>query len=385
MATAFVPKESQPGETRVALVADGVKRLTATGLSIQVEAGAGLSAGVADADFEKVGAKIVGAEASTGAWSSADLVLKVQPPTLAEAAKLKSGAILVSFVYAIANRQLAEQLAKQNVSALAMELVPRITRAQAMDALSSQATVAGYKAVLLAAARSPRMFPLLMTAAGTVPPARVVVFGAGVAGLQAIATAKRLGAVVEATDVRYAAKEQVESLGGRFIEVPGLADLEGAGGYAKEASAEVLAKQREAVGKRVSEADVVITTALVPGRPAPKLVSADQVRSMKRGAVIVDLAVEAGGNCELSELGKVVEKHGVTIVGLPNLPATVPVHASELYSKNVLNMVKLFVGKNGALATDFKDEVLAGSLLTHQGRIVHEATSKALGTQMVTA
>jgi len=381
MATAFVPKESQPGETRVALVADGVKRLAATGLSIQVEAGAGLSAGVADADYEKVGAKIVTADA----WSSADLVLKVQPPTLAEASRLKRGAILVSFVYAIANRQLAEALVKQNVSALAMELVPRITRAQAMDALSSQATVAGYKAVLLAAARSPRMFPLLMTAAGTVPPARVVVFGAGVAGLQAIATAKRLGAVVEATDVRYAAKEQVESLGGRFIEVPGLADLEGAGGYAKEASAEVLAKQREAVGKRVSEADVVVTTALVPGRPAPKLVSADQVRTMKRGAVIVDLAVEAGGNCELSELGKVVEKHGVTIIGLPNLPATVPVHASELYSKNVLNMVKLLVQKDGALATDFKDEVLAGSLLAHQGRIVHEATAKALGTQMVTA
>jgi NAD(P) transhydrogenase subunit alpha len=381
MATAFVPKETQPGETRVALVADGVKRLAATGLSIQVEAGAGLSAGVADADYEKAGAKIAGADA----WSSADLVLKVQPPSLPEAAKLKNGAVLVSFVYAIANRQLAEALAKQNVSTLAMELVPRITRAQAMDALSSQATVSGYKAVLLAAARSPRMFPLLMTAAGTVPPARVVVFGAGVAGLQAIATAKRLGAVVEATDVRYAAKEQVESLGGRFIEVPGLADLEGAGGYAKEASAEVLAKQREAVGKRVSEADVVITTALVPGRPAPKLVSADQVRSMKRGAVIVDLAVEAGGNCELSELGKIVEKHGVTIVGLPNLPATVPVHASELYSKNVLNMVKLLVGKDGAIATDFKDEVLAGSLLTHQGRIVHEATAKALGTQMVTA
>ena len=210
-------------------------------------------------------------------------------------------------------------------------------------------------------------------------------FGAGVAGLQAIATAKRLGAVVEATDVRYAAKEQVESLGGRFIEVPGLADLEGAGGYAKEASAEVLGKQREAVGKRVSEADVVITTALVPGRPAPKLVAADQVKTMKRGAVIVDLAVEAGGNCELSELGKVVEKHGVTIIGLPNLPATVPVHASELYSKNVLNMVKLLVGKDGALATDFKDEVLAGSLLAHQGKICHEATLKALGMQMATA
>jgi NAD(P) transhydrogenase subunit alpha len=381
MSTAFVPKESQPGETRVALVADGVKRLAATGLAIQIESGAGAAARVSDADYEKAGAKIVGSEA----WGSADVVLKVQPPTLAEVGRLKSGAVLVSFVYAIANRAVADALVKGNVSTLAMELVPRITRAQAMDALSSQATVAGYKAVILGAAHSPRMFPLLMTAAGTVPPARVVVFGAGVAGLQAIATAKRLGAVVEATDVRYAAKEQVESLGGRFIEVPGLADLQDAGGYAKEASAEVLAKQREAVGKKVSEADVVVTTALVPGRPAPKLVTADQVRSMKSGSVIVDLAVESGGNCELSELGKIVEKNGVTIIGIPNLPATVPVHASELYSKNVLNMVKLFVDKQGALATDFKDEVLAGALLTHQGRICHEATAKALGAQLAPA
>jgi NAD(P) transhydrogenase subunit alpha len=381
MSTAFVPKESQPGETRVALVADGVKRLAATGLEIGIESGAGASARVSDADYQKVGAKIVGSEG----WSSSDLVLKVQPPTPAEAGRLKSGAVLVSFIYALANRPAVDALLKNNVSTLAMELVPRITRAQAMDALSSQATVAGYKAVLLGAAHSPRMFPLLMTAAGTVPPARVVVFGAGVAGLQAIATARRLGAVVEATDVRYAAKEQVESLGGRFIEVPGLADLEGAGGYAKEASAEVLAKQREAVGKRVAEADVVVTTALVPGRPAPKLVNADLVRSMKSGAVIVDLAVESGGNCELSELGKIVEKNGVTIVGLPNLPATVPVHASELYSKNVLNMVKLFVGKQGALATDFQDEVLAGALLTHQGKIRHEATAKAFGAQLAPA
>ena len=381
MSTAFVPKEIQPGETRVALVADGVKRLAATGLSIQIESGAGVAARVSDADYEKAGAKIVGSEA----WAAADVVLKVQPPTLAEVARLKSGAVLVSFVYAIANRAVADALVKANVSTLAMELVPRITRAQAMDALSSQATVAGYKAVILGAAHSPRMFPLLMTAAGTVPPARVVVFGAGVAGLQAIATAKRLGAVVEATDVRYAAKEQVESLGGRFIEVPGLADLQDAGGYAKEASAEVLAKQREAVGKKVAEADVVVTTALVPGRPAPKLVSADTVRTMKSGAVIVDLAVESGGNCELSELGKIVEKHGVTIIGIANLPATVPVHASELYSKNVLNMVKLFVDKQGALATDFKDEVLAGSLLTHRGAICHEATAKALSAQLAPA
>ena len=377
MATAFVPKETVPGETRVALTADGVKRLVAAGLAVAVEPGAGLLSGVSDADYEKVGGKIAAKEA----WSTADLVLKVQPPSLDEARRPKRGAILLSFVYAAANRPLVEQLLQGGVSVLAMELVPRITRAQAMDALSSQATVAGYKAVLIAAARSPRMFPLLMTAAGTVPPARVVVFGAGVAGLQAIATAKRLGAVVEATDVRYAAKEQVESLGGRFIEVPGLADLEGAGGYAKEASAEVLARQREAVGKRVSEADVVITTALVPGKPAPKLVSEAMVRAMKPGAVIVDLAVENGGNCELSELGQIVVKHGVTIVGQPNLPASVPVQASELYSKNVLNMVKLLLGEKGALKNDFQDEVLAGALLAHEGRIRHEATAKAFGLE----
>lgn len=377
MSTAFVPKETAPGETRVALTADGVKRLVATGLAVTVEPGAGALALVSDADYEKAGAKLGAREA----WSTADLVLKVQPPTPDEARRLKRGAVLVSFVYAAANRPLVEALLQANVSVLAMELVPRITRAQAMDALSSQATVAGYKAVLLAAARSPRMFPLLMTAAGTVPPARVVVFGAGVAGLQAIATARRLGAVVEATDVRYAAKEQVESLGGRFIEVPGLADLEGTGGYAKEASAEVLAKQREAVKKRVAEADVVITTALVPGKPAPKLVSADMVSAMKPGAVIVDLAVESGGNCELSKLGQVVVEHGVSIIGLPNLPATVPVQASELYSKNVLNLVKLMLGEKGALQTDFRDEVLAGTLLLHEGRIRHAATANSFGLE----
>jgi len=381
MATAFVPKESHAGETRVALVPDSVKKLVATGLTVQVEAGAGELARVSDADYQKAGATIAGPEA----WGTADLVCKVQPPTAEEVARLKSGAVLISFVYPLANRAAAEALVARGISTLAMELVPRITRAQAMDALSSQSTVAGYKAVVLAAAHSPRMFQLLMTAAGTIPPARVVVFGAGVAGLQAIATAKRLGAVVEATDVRYAAKEQVESLGGRFIEVPGLADLEGAGGYAKEASAEVLAKQREAVGKKVSEADVVITTALVPGRPAPKLVSVDQVKAMKRGAVLVDLAVEAGGNCELSEPGRIVEKHGVTLIGTLNLAGTIPVHASELYSRNVLNLVKLFVDKQGALATDFKDEVLAGCLLTHQGHIVHAGTLKALAPQSAPA
>jgi NAD(P) transhydrogenase subunit alpha len=381
MTTAFVPREIAPGETRVALLPEGVKKLVDSRVTVLVESGAGDRAHATDADYSAVGAKVV----QRGGGKDADLVVKVQAPTAEEVASLKKGAVLVSFVFSAANRPVVEALVAGRVSTIAMELVPRITRAQAMDALSSQATIAGYKAVVIAAERSPRLFPLLMTAAGTIPPARAVVFGAGVAGLQAIATARRLGCLVEATDVRYAAKEQVESLGGRFIEVDGLADLEGAGGYAKEASAEVLAKQREAVAKRVSEADLVITTALVPGKPAPRLIDAAMVRAMKPGAVIVDLAVENGGNCELSELGQIVEKHGVTIVGLPNLPATVPVHASELFAKNVLNMVKLLVDKEGKLSTEFTDEVLAGALLTHQGKLVHEATVKAFGVQAVKA
>jgi NAD(P) transhydrogenase subunit alpha len=247
-----------------------------------------------------------------------------------------------------------------------------------MDALSSQATIAGYKAVLLGAAHMAKMCPLLMTAAGTVPPARVVVFGAGVAGLMAIATAKRLGAQVEATDVRAAAKEQVLSLGARFIEVPGMADMEDKGGYAKEAGEDFLRRQREEVAKRVAEADLVITTAQVPGRKAPMLVNTAMVQSMRPGSVIVDMAVESGGNCELSVAGEVVEKHGVILVGTRNLPASVPLHASELYAKNVLNLVKLFVAKDGAIARDFKDEVLAGCLLTHAGEIVHKASAEAL-------
>jgi NAD(P) transhydrogenase subunit alpha len=277
-----------------------------------------------------------------------------------------------------ANLQLVGMLRERGVSTLAMELVPRITRAQAMDALSSQATVAGYKAVLLGASHLAKMCPLLMTAAGTVPPAKAVVFGAGVAGLQAIATAKRLGCTVEATDVRMAAREQVLSLGAKFIDVPGMGDMEGSGGYAKEQTAEFLEKQRQEVAKRVADADLVITTAQIPGRPAPKLVSRAMVESMKPGAVVVDLAVESGGNCELSKLGEVVLHNGVKIVGVPNLPATVPFHASELYAKNILNLVKLFVQKDGSLNKDFKDEVLAGCLLTHAGEVTHKPTADAL-------
>jgi NAD(P) transhydrogenase subunit alpha len=371
MTTAFVPKESAPGETRAAASPETVKLLCKAGLEVFVEPGAGERAAIPDSAYEAAGAKL------RSAWD-ADLVLKVHPPSSAEVARLKSGVRVISFVIPNLRLELVRELASARATTFAMDLVPRISRAQSMDALSSQATVAGYKAVVLAATHSPKMFPLLMTAAGTVPPAKVVVFGAGVAGLIAIGIARRLGCSVEATDVRRAAKEQVESLGGRFIDVPGGADMEGAGGYAKEQSEEFLTRQREEVGRRVAEADVVITTAQIPGKPAPRLVSEAMVRSMKSGAVIVDLAVESGGNCALSVPGEVVVRHGVTIVGIKNLPATVPLHATELYSKNILALVRLMLEKDGALKADLTDEVLTGCLLTHAGDITHKPTADAL-------
>lgn len=380
MSKVFVPRETREAETRVAASPDTVKRLCARKLDVLIEAGAGAAAGLPDEDYTAVGARAVDGAEAEAAWSEADLVLKVSPPTVEEAGRLKAGAILVSMIVPAAHADVVRALCERKVSVLAMDLIPRISRAQAMDVLSSQATVAGYKAVLLGAVELPRLCPLLMTAAGTVTPARVVVFGAGVAGLQAIATAKRLGCIVEATDIRMAAKEQVESLGGRFIDVPGSEDMEGEGGYAKEVTPEFLEKQRQEVAKRVAEADLVITTAQVPGRPAPKLVSAEMVASMKPGSVIVDLAVDSGGNCELSQAGEIVEKDGVKIVGTRNLPATVPLHASELYAKNVLNLLDLFVDKKeGAIATDFEDEVLAGCLVAKDGEIVHEKTRELIG------
>jgi NAD(P) transhydrogenase subunit alpha len=371
MPTVFVPRECRPGETRVAAVPETVKRLIAKGCRVSIESGAGGRAGFTDESYVQAGAAL-------GVAWGAELVLKVQPPTPEEARTLSPSAIVVSFVVPSANPASVAALCERGVTAFALDLVPRISRAQSMDALSSQATVAGYKAVLLGAAHMQKLCPLLMTAAGTVPPAKVVVFGAGVAGLMAIATARRLGARVEATDVRRAAKEQVESLGARFIDVPGAADMEGAGGYAKEQSAEFLERQRAEVARRVAEADLVITTAQVPGKRAPLLVSADMVRSMRRGAVIVDLAAESGGNCELSVPGQVVEREGVTIVGLANLPATVPQHASELYAKNVLAFVLLLLGESVALAPDLSDEVLAGALLVRGGRIAHAPTAAVL-------
>ena len=374
MPNLFIPREVSPGETRVAGSPETVKRYVASGLQVQVETGAGLAAGIPDADFQAAGATLVGREG----WKSAAIVIKVAPPEGDEIAALASEAIVIEYAWPTTHAGEVRKLAARKISMLAMDLVPRITRAQAMDALSSQAMIAGYKAVLLGASHMTKICPMLMTAAGTVPPAKVVVFGAGVAGLMAIATAKRMGAQVEATDVRAASKEQVLSLGARFIEVPGLGDMEGAGGYAKEAGEDVLRRQREEVAKRVAVADLVVTTARVPGRKAPMLVSEAMVRSMRPGSVIVDMAVESGGNCEISVEGETVVRHGVTIVGTRNLPATVPQHSSELYAKNILNLVKLFVGKDGAIARDFKDEVLAGCLLTHGGEIVHQATADLL-------
>ena len=374
MPTAYVPRETCAGESRVAASPETAKRLVKLGLDVAVEAGAGQLAGLSDASFEAEGARITAGDD----WGSAELVLKVHPPSLEEAGRLKAGAILVSFAAPASNLELIERLRDGRVSTLAMDLIPRITRAQSVDALSSQATVAGYKAVLLGASHLPKMCPLLMTAAGTVPPSKVVVFGAGVAGLMAIATARRLGAKVEATDVRAATKEQVESLGATFIEVPRTEDMEDAGGYAKQASEEFLARQRTEVAKRVADADLVITTAQVPGRRAPLLVTEEMLSSMRLGSVVVDLAVESGGNCAGSVAGEVIVSHGVTLVGTRNLPATVPLHASELYAKNVLNLVKLFVDKDGSIATDFEDEILAGCLLTHAGDVPHGPTAQAL-------
>ncbi len=376
MPIVFVPKEIREGETRVAANPDTVARYLKHGLSVQVQSGAGRGSGIDDAAFEKAGATLVNDPAS--GYGNADVVLKVHPPTADEIAKMKEGATFVGFVHALLDKATVEALAARKISAIAMELVPRITRAQKMDALSSQANLAGYKAVIMAADHLPKIFPMLMTAAGTIQPARVVIMGAGVAGLQAIATAKRLGAVVEVSDVRPAVKEQVESLGGKFIEVPTDESAEDEGGYAKEQSEEFLRKQRELVREKIVAADVVITTAAIPGKPAPKLVTDDMVEEMRPGSVIVDLAVETGGNCTLSKAGEVVVEHGVTIIGKTNVPALVPANATDMYARNVLNLLGDMI-EEGELVFDLEDEVLAGSLVTHQGEIVHPRVREAHG------
>jgi H+-translocating NAD(P) transhydrogenase subunit alpha len=368
-----VPKESAPGERRVALVPEVVQRLTTTGgVEVVIERGAGELASESDASYEQAGGTV-------GDGFSGDVVAKVGPPSAAEVARLSRESVLVGFLEPLTAAETVRALAGAGVTSFAMEAIPRITRAQSMDALSSQATVAGYRAALIAAQELPRFFPMLTTAAGTVRPAKVLVLGAGVAGLQAIATARRLGAVVQAFDVRSAVKEQIESLGARFLELDlGLEDAEAAGGYARALTEEEQQRQRELLAEAIGQVDAVISTAAVPGRRAPLLVTEQAVRAMKPGSVVVDLAAETGGNCELTEPGETVLKEDVTIVGPLNLPSSMPGHASALYARNVQSLLELMV-QDGELRLDFEDEIIAGACITREGEIVHDGARQAAG------
>lgn len=373
MPNLFVPRETTEGETRVAATPETVKQLIKAGLTVSIEPGAGLRSFVSDAELTEAGATLVARDAG---FAGADIVAAINAPPVDDLRKLRAGAILMALIAPHRNLETVQALADGRIETLAMELIPRTTRAQVMDVLSSQASIAGYKAALIAAAELPRYFPLLMTAAGTIKPARVVVMGAGVAGLQALATAKRLGAVVEVSDIRPAVKEQVHSLGGRFIDLPMEESGEGTGGYAKEVSAEFLRKQREVLTQHIAAADVVITTALVPGKKAPVLVTRDMVERMRPGSLVLDLAVEAGGNCELSQPGEVVH-NGVRILGLANLAATLAHDASLLYSRNIQALTGEFV-KKGEITLDLSNEIIAGTLLTHDGGVLHAPTAALL-------
>jgi len=375
-----VPRETQPagGEQRVAIVPDSVKRLAAKKIEVSVESGAGLASHASDEDYKALGATIESTRASL--FAAADVVVQIRIPTAEEILELKEGSALVSLLLPLVNHDLVRKLAEKKITAIAADMIPRTTLAQMMDVLSSQATVAGYQAVLRAAGLLPRFFPMLMTAAGTIAPAKVLVLGAGVAGLQAIGTARRLGAVVEAFDVRKVVKEQVESLGAKFVEVDSKEDAAGAGGYAKEASEEYKKKQAEAIAKTIEKCDVAISTALIPGRRAPVLITEEMVKSMKPGSVIVDLAAEQQGNCELTEAGKTVVKHGVTIVGETNFPSTMPIHASQMYSRNMEKLL-LHLSKDGALKLDLKEEITGGSVITMNGEIVHARVREAMGLE----
>jgi NAD(P) transhydrogenase subunit alpha len=370
-----VPKEKHPGEQRVAIVPDSVKRLGAKKIDVSVESGAGAGSFASDDDYKSLGATIEPTRAAL--FANADVVVQIRVPTPEEILELKEGSVFVSLLLPLVNHDLVRKLAEKKVTAIAVDMIPRTTLAQMMDVLSSQATVAGYQAVLRAAGLLPRFFPMLMTAAGTIAPAKVLILGAGVAGLQAIGTARRLGAVVEAFDVRKVVKEQVESLGAKFVEVESVEDAAGAGGYAKETSDEYKKKQAEAIARTIAKCDVAISTALIPGRRAPLLITEEMVKSMKPGSVIVDLAAEQQGNCELTEPGQTVVKHGVTIVGETNFPSTMPIHASQMYSRN---MEKLFLhlSKDGALKLDLKEEITAGSVITHDGEVVHAKVKEAM-------
>jgi len=352
-----VPKETATGERRVAIVPEIVRRLE--GFEFAVERGAGAAAGFADDAYAEAGVELV-----ADAWHGVDAVVKVAKPSAPEAERLSAGQILIAFLAPLSDPEGVERLAAMGVLGFAMESIPRTTRAQAMDALSSQATVSGYKAVLLAADRLPRFFPMLTTAAGTIVPARALVLGAGVAGLQAIATARRLGAVVSGFDVRPAVREQVQSLGASFLDL-GVVGEETAGGYARELTPEQQALQQAALEERIPDFDVVITTAAIPGRPAPKLIPASAVERMREGSVIVDLAAETGGNCELTEPGEIVQRGGVTIVGMLNLPSTMPTHASQLYARNVSALLE-HLAPGGELTLDWSDEITAGTCVTRK-------------------
>lgn len=377
-----VPKEIVPGEQRVAAVPASVDKMVKAGMEVWVESGAGEKAHIPDGEFEKAGARIERQVESL--FASADVVLKIQRPILNESFKkhevdlMKEGAVLIAFLQPLSNLDLVKRLADRKVTAFSMDAIPRISRAQMMDALSSMSTIAGYKSVIMAAGALGRFVPMLTTAAGTISPAKVLILGVGVAGLQAIATAKRLGAVVKAFDTRPAVKEQVKSLGAEFIEMDMMPqDTEDKGGYAKELSAEAHRREQELIKKHVGESDIVITTALIPGKKAPLLITEEMVQSMKSGSVIVDLAVEQGGNCELSEPGKEAIKHGVLIMGWLNLASSMPDHASQMYSRNISNIL-FHLYNNQQFQLDLKDEITREALITHKGEVMHQATREAL-------
>ncbi|MFM2286820.1 MAG: hypothetical protein RLZZ543_2317 [Bacteroidota bacterium] len=367
-----VPKEKKSRENRVALTPDVVKELVGKGFSVIVERGAGENSYLADNLYEAAGAKMTDA---SSIYKEADVLLAVNAPEASDISSMKSGAILISFLFAATAPETVNALSAAGVSAFSMDAVPRISRAQKMDALSSQSNLAGYKTVLMAANALGKIFPMLMTAAGTVKPAKVVIMGAGVAGLQAIATAKRLGAIVEVSDIRPETKEQVQSLGGHFIELKGDDSMKTEGGYVKDVSDDFLRKQQELIAKHVADADIVITTALIPGKKAPLLITEDMVKSMKAGSVVVDMAVEQGGNCAISELNQTVVKHGVTLIGESNLPSLLPLNASQLYAKNISTFL-LHLADKEAFRWEMEEEITKGSLIVHQGKVVHPSLDR---------
>jgi len=367
-----VLKETVAGETRVALVPEVLDKLSGLQAEVLMENGAGQAARLPDALF----AAATLSPNPLGIVEKSDILFKVQPPTAEEIAAMKPGSVVVGFMQAYKQTAMLQQLCDRKITSFAMELVPRISRAQSMDALSSQAAVAGYRAVLIAAEALDKFIPMLTTAAGTIRPSSFLIIGAGVAGLQAIATAKRLGAVVEAFDVRSATKEQIESLGAKFVDTG--VSAEGEGGYARELTPEEQQQQQQALAERISKMDVVITTAAVPGRPAPRIISAATVNSMQPGAVIVDLGAESGGNCELTQEGETVDHNGVAILGPVNLPAALGRHASDMYARNLFNFIKPAISEEGELSIDWEDEVFASSALTHDGEIKHEPTRESI-------